>query len=110
MRFLFPDNTPPALPNDSSVDEACVWLLAVMDKSDKARRFVSSILTYWYDRGYISEKQMDGLRSAASRVIGQYMAGELESQGAVPAKNQRLEFGNVIELSPAKAGKREVLE
>lgn len=98
MRGLFPDQNPPILERDARVDQACIWLLAVMDEDDKSRRFVASLLTYYLDRGYLSEKQMEGLRSVASKMIRRHIDGDLQCQGSEPATVQTLGFGNVIEF------------
>lgn len=98
MMFLFPDQNPPALPNGANVDQACTWLLAVMDEGDRTRKFVSSVLAYYLDRGYVTERQMDSLRDVTSKAIRRYIERDLQSQGSAPAADQTLDFGNVIEF------------
>lgn len=100
--FLFPDQCPPPLPNGADVPTACIWLLAVMDTDDGKKRFVSSVLTYFFDRGYLTDKQMDALRGVASKVIKRYLEQDLQCQGSAPAQSQTLDFGNVIHLSRAR--------
>lgn len=72
-----------------------------MDPEDGSRKFLASVLTYYLDRGYVTEKQMDALRSVASKTIKRHMDGDLQCQGATPAKGQTLDFGNVIHLPRA---------
>ena len=98
MKFLFPQENPPMLPDGANIDEGCTWLLAVMDPSDRRRKFVSSLLTYYLEHGYLTEKQMKSLRSLASKAIASFLNGEFESQGATRAKVETLGFGRVIEF------------
>ena len=108
--FLFRDHDVPPFPSGADVPTACIWMLAVMDPDDGSRKFVASVLTYFFDRGYITEKQMDALRGVASKIIKRHLDGDLQCQGALPAKVQTFEFGTVIELSRARCGQAEVLE
>lgn len=109
--FLFPDNNPPSFPSGADVPTACIWMLAVMDPDDGSRKFIASVLTYFCDRGYVTEKQMEALRSVASKLIKRHMEGDLQCQGAIPAKAQTLDFGNVIQLARVRGGDEcEVLE
>ena len=108
--FLFPDGTVPPFPNHADVPTACIWMLAVMDPDDGPRKFVASVLTYYFDRGHVTEKQMDALRSFASKLIRRHMDGDLQCQGAAPAPTQIMEFGNVIPLRRADHETVEVLE
>ena len=96
MRSLFPDQNPPAIAEETAVDEACIWLLAVMDESNNARRFVASLLNQYFERGWLSEKQMSVLQEILLKTARKHAAGELEAQGATPAKKQGLTVGKVI--------------
>jgi hypothetical protein len=96
--FLFPESNPPAFPPNADVRAACVWLLAVMDASDPAGRFVSSVLGYYFTHGYITDPQMAALRKVCSRIIGLHQDGFLQSQGAAPAAEQADEFGDVVKF------------
>lgn len=110
MRFIFPDQNPPMIPQECSVDQACIWLLAVMDETDGSRRFVASILTYFLDRGWLSEKQMEALQSVVAKVAKKHAEGELECQGAKPAKTATVTHGKVVPFSRAGSDDFEVLE
>lgn len=101
MSFLFPEQNPPMLPQSSTVPEACIWLLAVMDDEDNGKKFVASLLIYHIDRGFLTERQMDALRALTSRIIGRFVDGDLECQGAKPAEVQTLDFGNVVPMRRA---------
>jgi len=94
--MLFPDNMPPMIPYECTVDEACIWLLAVMDERDGSRKFVASILAYFLDRNWLSEKQMAALQSVVAKVAKKHADGELECQGARPAHAQKVTHGKVI--------------
>lgn len=98
MKWLFPDQNPPILPQETNPDEACIWLLAVMDEDDRSRKFVASILSFFIDRGYLTDKQMDGLQTIASKMIRRHLDGDLQCQGAAPAAAQKLAFGQVLEF------------
>lgn len=93
---LFPNQNPPMIPSECQVDEACIWLLAVMDEGDKSRRFIALLLTYFLDRGWLSEKQMTALQDTITRVARKHSDGELECQGASPAKAKKIIHGKVI--------------
>lgn len=108
--YLFPDENPPPFPSGADVPTACIWMLAVMDPEDGSRKFIASVLTYYFDRGYVTEKQMDALRSVASKIIKRYLDRDLQAQGASPAPCQTLDFGEVIQLSSLRADQCEVLE
>lgn len=99
--FLFPHGNPPAFPENADVPTACIWMLAVLDPEDGAKKFLASVLSYYFDRGYLTEKQMDALRNLASRAIKLHLDRDLQCQGASRAKAQTLEFGNVIHLPRA---------
>ncbi|MCE6951838.1 hypothetical protein LAZ29_12955 [Cereibacter sphaeroides] len=88
---------------------ACVWLLAVMDPGDNSRRFVASLLVY-HERGFITDRQMEALRSIVAKIIRRHLDGDLQCQGASPATVQTLTFGEVIDLAAVRANAREVLE
>ena len=98
MKWLFPDQNPPILPRETNPDEACIWLLAVMDDGDRSRKFVASILSFFIDRGYLTDKQMDGLQAIASKMIRRHLDGDLQCQGAAAAAVQKLAFGQVLEF------------
>jgi hypothetical protein len=96
--FLFPSGVVPAFPAEATVQTACRWLLAVMDGNDSSRRFVASVMIYEIDRGYLTEKQMAALRGIAEKIIKKWAEGVLEAQGATPAAEQTLKFGEVVEF------------
>lgn len=111
MKVLFPQNNPPMIPAESRVDEACIWLLAVMDEADSSRRFIASLLTYFLDRGWLSEKQIAALQETVARVAKRHTDGELECQGAQPAKAKKITHGKVIAaFGRAEGDDFEVLE
>lgn len=111
MKMLFPDQNPPMIPVECGADEACIWLLAVMDDTDTSRRFVSSLLTYFLDRGWLSEKQMQALQETVTRVAKKHSDRELECQGAIPAKAKKITHGKVIPaFGRAEGDDFEVLE
>lgn len=99
------------IPHECSVDEACIWLLAVMDNGDTSRKFVASILTNFLDRGWLSEKQMAALHAVVAKVAKKHADGELECQGARPSKAQMVTHGKVIPaFGRAEGDDFEVLE
>ena len=108
--FLFPDNDPPPFPNDADVPTALVWLLAVLDRGDSARRFVASLLACHHDRGFLTERQMQALRTIAAKAIRRHADGALECQGGQPTSKQTLAFGEVVDFVAARADARGVLE
>ena len=96
MKSLFPDQNPPMIANECSADEACIWLLSVMDEADTSRRFIASLLNGFLDRGWLSEKQMDALHSVVAKVAKNHAEGNLECQGAAPSKSMIVTHGKVI--------------
>ena len=94
--FLFPGSTPPILPPKTTIQEACVWLLVVLDKQATSRRFVASVMLFHIERGYLTEKQLGALRDLISQTAARYMDGALEIFGSAPAAPQMIEFGNII--------------
>lgn len=90
---------------------ACIWMLAVMDPDDGSRKFIASVLKYYFERGYITERQMEATRDIASKLIRRRLEGSLQCQGSPPSEPQTFEFGTVIELSTNRdSGNCEVLE
>jgi hypothetical protein len=112
MIALFPDFNPPGLPSEVDVDEACIWLLAVMDEADKRRKFVASVLTFYFERGHVTERQMDALQGIVMKTMGAWGRGDLECQGAQPVEAQKVTFGKVIDATAMMRGRAdgEVLE
>lgn len=113
MHFLFPDSNPPRPPESMTVDQACIWLLAVMDpKPAGGRRFVAGILSFYLERDYVTDKQLAGLQSILTKVGARHATGDLESQGAVliPAEEARLHHGKLVPLRAVNDDDGEVLE
>ena len=94
--FLFQNSSPPPLPQNAGVQDACLWLLVVMNRDDKSRRFAASLLAYHAEHGYLTEKQMEALRSLSLKISRRFVAGELEVLGAAPAASQTLGLGAII--------------
>lgn len=69
------------------VQDVCTWLLRVMDKKDKSVVFVASIMTFFLQKGGISEKQYSSLSRVYDRVLETYGRNALAVQGSVVAED-----------------------
>ena len=108
--FLFQGAAPPPLPPNAAVDDACIWLLVVMNAQDPSRRFVASLLNYHSEHGYLTEKQVDALSSLSLKISRHFAAGNLEILGGGPARSQRVGLGVVVPFSELIEENERVIE
>lgn len=108
--FLFQGSLPPPLPPNASVEDACIWLLVVMNRHDQRRRFVASLLNYYSDHGYLTDKQIDALSSLSLKISRYFAEGNLEILGAVPAQSQRVGLGVVVQFNDLVEESARVIE
>lgn len=94
---------PPA--DDADIQDVCTWLIRVMNKSDKSVVFVASVMTFFLQKGGISEKQLASLQRVYGRVLDQYNQGGLVVQGCIVAEEDGSP-ANIVSFSAAKAGGR----
>lgn len=71
---------------DADIQDVCTWLIRVMNKSDKSVVFVASVMTFFLQKGGISEKQFTSLQKVYDRVLDQYNRGGLVVQGCLIAE------------------------
>lgn len=107
---LFPDLNPPAFSN-GTIEDAFLWMIAVMDRGDPSRRFVVSVYGYFLDHGEVSPKQFSALKKILAKVSGRFHEGALKCQGGggVPA-TATVEIGKVVQFRQATNDDGEVFE
>lgn len=76
---------PPA--NGADIQDVCTWLIRVMNKKDKSVVFIASVLTFFLQKGGLSEKQYASLQRVFERVYDAYERNALEVQGCVVAQD-----------------------
>lgn len=74
---------PPA--DGADIQDVCTWLIRVMNKKDKSVVFIASVLTFFLQKGGLSEKQYASLQRVYLRVVEAYERNALEIQGSVVA-------------------------
>jgi len=74
---------PPA--DGADIQDVCTWLIRVMNKKDKSVVFVASVMTFFLQKGGVSEKQYASLQRVYGRVLDAFERGALEIQGTVVA-------------------------
>lgn len=92
----------PPLGKESDIQDVCTWLIRVMDKKDKSVVFVASIMTFFLQKGGISEKQFSSLTRVFDRVIDAYGRNALAVQGSVIAEDDGTP-ANIVNFAAARS-------
>ncbi len=87
------------------VQDVCTWLIRVMDKKDKSVVFVASIMTFFLQKGGISEKQYSSLVRVYDRVLDAYGRNALAVQGSVVAEDDGTP-ANIVHFTAARSAKK----
>jgi len=95
----------PPLGNDSDIQDVCTWLIRVMDKKDKSVVFVASVMTFFLQKGGISEKQFSSLTRVFDRVMDAYSRNALAVQGSVVADDDGTP-ANIVNFAAARSSIR----
>lgn len=94
--FLFKSTRPERLEFPASVVAACSWMIAVMDEDDRQRKFVASVMVYFMDRGSITDKQMEALKSILAKTMRQFDDEDLESLGSKKSADIVIDVADVV--------------
>lgn len=91
-------------PGDGAdIQDVCTWMLRVMNKKDKSVVFVASVMTFFLQKGGVSEKQYASLQRVFNRVLDAYERSALEVQGSIVAVDDGSPT-NIVSFSSAKRG------
>lgn len=85
----------------ADIQDVCTWLLRVMNKKDKSVVFVASVLTFFLQKGGLSEKQYASLQRVFVRIDEAYSRNALEVQGCVVAHDDGTPT-NIVSFSSAR--------
>lgn len=94
---------PPA--EGADIQDVCTWLIRVMDKKDKSVVFVASVMTFFLQKGGISEKQYSSLSRVFDRVLDTYERGALAIQGSVVAEDDGTP-ANIVSFTARASSKK----